>query len=199
MTAHFLDPLSGDYSYIPGCEAYFTLTGETAPINLGYIDAAELEIAVEEAEKKGLVNGVRTTIRKDVTQTSANIKLTLASMTDFNRGLSLMSTAETQGADETFTLGDKVIQLKAGGHKSGIANNTSIRGQLTLLGVNKVGDKPIVVLWDVELRPGAARSLTGEDFGSVEVSGTAYPVSGKAAGYELGMEGTHTGVITDAP
>ncbi|MBO4169549.1 hypothetical protein [Cereibacter azotoformans] len=195
----FLDPVSNDYVYIPGSQGYFVPAGETDPVNLGFIDAAEIELAVEEQEKKGLnSNGVRVVVKKELTSVNATVKLTLGSLTDFNRALSLMGDAGTSGAAETFQLGDKVFQIEAGGHKSGIASNAGIRGQLVLRGVNPSGKKALVVLWDVELRPSSARSLTGEDFGSIEVSGTAYPVSGKPTGEEIGMERTLTGEVTDA-
>jgi hypothetical protein len=191
-----LDPLSNDFYVIPVAELYFKPAGSVEHINLGSADAISLEIQVQEQEKYAAVRGVRTLVKRSVTQVNASVSMTLAQMTPFARAASLMSTAEVSEPAEFFLLGDQVLELEVGGHKSGIANNTSLRGELVIRGTNTDGPKSLVVLWDVELRPASARSLTGEEFGSLELTGSAYPASGKPAGYELGQEATLTGVVT---
>lgn len=191
-----LDPLSNEFYTIPVAELYFKPAGSAEHINLGSADAISLEIQVQEQEKYAAVRGVRTLVKRSVTQVNASVSMTLAQMTPFARAASLMSTAEVSEPAEFFILGDQVLELEFGGHKSGIANNTSLRGELVIRGTNTDGPKSLVVLWDVELRPASARSLTGEEFGTLELTGSAYPVAGKPAGYELGQEATLTGTVT---
>lgn len=191
-----LDPLSNEFYTIPVAELYFKPAGSADHINLGSADAISLEIQVQEQEKYAAVRGVRTLVKRSVTQVNASVSMTLAQMTPFARAASLMSNAETSGAAEFFVIGDQVLEIETGGHKSGIANNASLRGELVIRGTNVDGPKSLVVLWDVELRPASARSLTGEEFGTLELTGSAYPVAGKPAGYELGQEATLTGVVT---
>lgn len=77
------------------------------------------------------------------------------------------------------------------GHKNGIANNPTLRGEMTIRGVNLDGDKVYAELWDVELRPASARAFISEtDFATIELTGKLYRVAGKPAGYEFGQEQT---------
>lgn len=192
------DPLSNDLYVIPVAELYFKPAGETAYINLGSADAITLEVSVEEQEKYAAVRGIRTLVKRAVTQVSANVSMTLAQMTPFARAASVMSAADTSGATDTFELNGEILEIAAGGHKSGIANDPRIRGELVIRGTNVDGPKSLFVLWDIEVRPASARSLTGEEFGTLELTGSAYPVAGKPAGYEIGQEATLTGVVTQA-
>jgi hypothetical protein len=192
------DPLSNDLYTIPVAELYFRPAGETEYINLGSADAITLEVAVEEAEKFAAVRGIRTLVKRVVTSVSANISFTLAQMTPFARAASVMSAQDVAGTSETFTINGEVMEIESGSHKSGIANDPRIRGELVIRGTNVSGPKSLIVLWDIEVRPASARELTAEDFGTIQLSGTAYPVAGKPAGYELGQEATITGVVTQA-
>lgn len=193
-----LDPLSNDLYVIPVAELYFKPAGEAEFINLGSADAISLEIQLQEQEKYAAVRGVRTLVKRTVTQVNASISMTLAQMSPFARAASVMATAEVADVGETIELNGEILEIQAGGHKSGIANNSSIRGELIIRGTNTDGPKAYIRMWDVELRPASARSLTGEDFGSLELTGSAYPVAGKPDGYALGQEGTLTGVVTSA-
>ncbi|WP_322893467.1 MULTISPECIES: hypothetical protein [unclassified Yoonia] len=78
-----------------------------------------------------------------------------------------------------------------GGHKSGIANNPTLRGEFMIRGVNDEGVRSLVRVWDLEVRPASARALISEsDNGTIELSGSAYPVAGKPQGYSIGSEET---------
>lgn len=49
----------------------------------------------------------------------------------------------------------------------------------------------MVELHDVELRPASARALISEsDFGTVELTGRAYPDGTQPAGFQIGREST---------
>lgn len=194
------DPLSNELYVVPKAQIFFKKTGETEYQNLGDADALTLEIAVEEQERYANDRGVRTLVKRTVTQTSATISMTLAQMSAFARAASLMSDAETiDGTEEELVIGGEVIQFTSGGHKSGIASNPSIRGELVIRGVNAEGPKSLLRLWDVEIRPASARSFISDtEIATIELSGAAYPAAGKAAGYEIGEELTITGTTTQA-
>ncbi len=91
--------------------------------------------------------------------------------------------------------GDLTISYDAAaitqGHQSGIADGTGIRGRLIVRGINAVGVKSMVELHDVELRPASARALISEsDFGTVELTGRAYPDGTQPSGFQIGREST---------
>lgn len=71
---------------------------------------------------------------------------------------------------------------------TGIASSTGIRGAFTLTGTNSDGVRTVLVIHDVELTPSSAREFisSGSDTQTVTLTGKAYPVAGKAAGYEIG-------------
>lgn len=100
------------------------------------------------------------------------------------------------GFIESITLtGDVTLTYDAAaitsGHQSGIANNPSIRCEIVLRGQNAEGPRSLVQLWDVELRPSSSRNLiSSEDNVTVQLTGTCYPVNGKAEGYRIGQEQT---------
>lgn len=236
-------PLSNDLYTIPKAELLFRPAGKSAFINLGDADAISVEVSVEEQERYANNRGVRTLVKKAVTQTSASVSMTLAQMSSFARAASLMSSEDTMaqaaavGASEMIVMEvggiyklaalkvsnvqvagatagvDYVVDADAGliesitlsgmqdvsydaaaivaGHRSGVANNPAIRGELLVRGVNAEGPKSLLRLWDIEIRPASARALISEsDWGTVELTGTAYPVAGMAAGYEIGEEQT---------
>ena len=60
---------------------------------------------------------------------------------------------------------------------AGIASGTGLRGKLIYRGVNSLGVKVYLELHDVELRPTGARGYISDEIQTVELSGTAYPVS----------------------
>jgi hypothetical protein len=242
-------PLSNELYVVPKAEILFRKSGETAYQNLGDADAVTVEISVEEQERYANNLGVRTLVKRTVTQTDAAVSMTLAQMSNFARAASLMADAETmaqaaapgatqeidmavggiyklshlkvsnvsfadaggavaavEGVDfildgdagllESVTLsGAMTVTYDAAaitsGHKSGVASNPSLRGELLVRGVNAEGPKSLIRLWDIEIRPASARALISEtDFGTVELTGSAYPVAGKPAGYALGEEQT---------
>jgi hypothetical protein len=126
--------------------------------------------------------------------------MTLAQMSIFARAASLMADAETvDGTEEALDLGGEIVEFMSGGHKSGVANNPTLRGEIVIRGVNAEGPKSLLRLWDVEIRPASARSFISDtEFATIELSGAAYPKAGKAAGYELGEELTLSGSTTAA-
>lgn len=194
------DPLSNELYVVPKAQIFFKKSGETEYQNLGDADSLTLEIAVEEQERYANDRGIRTLVKRTVTQTSATISMTLAQMSAFARAASLMADAETiDGTEEELVIGDEVIQFTSGGHKSGIASNPSIRGELVIRGVNAEGPKSLLRIWDIEIRPASARSFISDtEFATIELTGAAYPKAGKAPGYELGEELTLTGATTPA-
>lgn len=194
------DPLSNDLYVVPKAQIFFKKTGETEYQNLGDADALTLEIAVEEQERYANDRGIRTLVKRTVTQTSATVSMTLAQMSAFARAASMMSDAETiDGTEETLDLGGEIVEFMSGGHKSGIASNPSIRGELVIRGVNAEGPKSLLRIWDIEIRPASARAFISDtEFATIELTGAAYPKAGKAAGYELGEELTLTGATTPA-
>lgn len=194
------DPLSNELYVVPKAQIFFKKTGETEYQNLGDADALTLEIAVEEQERYANDRGVRTLVKRTVTQTSATISMTLAQMSAFARAASLMADAETiDGTEETLDLGGEIVEFMSGGHKSGIASNPSIRGELVIRGVNAEGPKSLLRIWDIEIRPASARAFISDtEFATIELTGAAYPKAGKAPGYELGEELTLTGATTPA-
>lgn len=194
------DPLSNELYTVPKAQIFFKKTGATEYENLGDADALTLEIAVEEQERYANDRGIRTLVKRTVTQTSATISMTLAQMSAFARAASLMADAEViTGDEEVLNLGGEIVEFQSGGHKSGIANNATLRGELVIRGVNAEGPKSLLRLWDVEIRPASARSFISDtEFATIELSGAAYPKAGKAAGYELGEELTLTGTTTTA-
>ena len=194
------DPLSNELYVVPKAQIFFKKTGETEYQNLGDADALTLEIAVEEQERYANDRGIRTLVKRTVTQTSATISMTLAQMSAFARAASMMADAETiDGTEEELVIGGEVIQFTSGGHKSGIASNPSIRGELVIRGVNAEGPKSLLRIWDIEIRPASARAFISDtEFATIELTGAAYPKAGKAPGYELGEELTLTGATTPA-
>lgn len=76
------------------------------------------------------------------------------------------------------------------GYMSGIASTTGIRGMIIVRMVNKQGVRSTIRLHDVELRPAGARQLVidGTETSTIQLTGTAYPVSGKPVGHEIGYE-----------
>lgn len=194
------DPLSNELYTVPKAQIFFKKTGETEYQNLGDADALTLEIAVEEQERYANDRGIRTLVKRTVTQTSATISMTLAQMSAFARAASLMADAEVvDGTEEALDLGGEIVEFMSGGHKSGIANNPTLRGELVIRGVNAEGPKSLLRLWDVEIRPASARSFISDtEIATIELSGAAYPAVGKAAGYEIGEELTITGTTTAA-
>lgn len=91
--------------------------------------------------------------------------------------------------------GDLTISYDAAaitqGHQSGIADGTGIRGRLIVRGINAVGVKSMVELHDIELRPASPRALISEsDFGTVELTGRAYPDGTQPTGFQIGREST---------
>lgn len=194
------DPLSNDLYVVPKAQIFFKKTGETEYQNLGDADSLTLEISVEEQERYANDRGVRTLVKRTVTQTSATISMTLAQMSAFARAASLMADAEViDGTEEALDLGGEIVEFQSGGHKSGIASNPSIRGELVIRGVNAEGPKSLLRIWDVEIRPASARAFISDtEFATIELTGAAYPKAGKAPGYELGEELTLTGATTPA-
>lgn len=194
------DPLSNDLYVVPKAQIFFKKSGETEYQNLGDADSLTLEISVEEQERYANDRGIRTLVKRTVTQTSATISMTLAQMSAFARAASMMADAEViDGTEEALDLGGEIVEFMSGGHKSGVANNPTLRGELVIRGVNAEGPKSLLRLWDVEIRPASARSFIADtEFATIELSGAAYPKAGKAAGYELGEELTLTGATTPA-
>ena len=194
------DPLSNDLYVVPKAQIFFKKTGATEYENLGDADSLTLEIAVEEQERYANDRGIRTLVKRTVTQTSATVSMTLAQMSAFARAASLMADADTvDGNEEVINLGGEILEIQSGGHKSGIANNPTLRGELIIRGVNAEGPKSLLRLWDVEIRPASARSFISDtEIATIELSGAAYPKAGKAAGYELGEELPLTGAATQA-
>lgn len=189
------DPLSNELYVVPKAQIFFKKSGATEYENLGDADALTLEIAVEEQERYANDRGIRTLVKRTVTQTSATVSMTLAQMSAFARAASLMSDAETiDGNEEVINLGGEIVELTSGGHKSGVASNPTLRGELVIRGVNAEGPKSLLRLWDVEIRPASARSFISDtEIATIELSGAAYPAAGKASGYEIGEELTITG------
>lgn len=236
-------PLSNDLYVVPKAELLFRKAGTDAFVNLGDADAVTIEISVEEQERYANNLGVRTLVKRTVTQTDAAVSMTLAQMSNFARAASLMSDEDTESqaaqTGETFSVtmqesgiyklphrmlknvsidsavegvdyivdseagfiesitlsGAKTVTYDAdaitGSFKAGVANNPTLRGEFVVRGVNQEGVKSMLTLHDVEIRPASARAFISEtDFGSIELTGSAYPVAGKPAGCELGEEVT---------
>ncbi len=194
------DPLSNDLYVVPKAQIFFKKAGATEYENLGDADSLTLEIAVEEQERYANDRGIRTLVKRTVTQTSATISMTLAQMSAFARAASLMADADTvDGTEEVIDLGGEILEIQSGGHKSGVASNPTLRGELVIRGVNAEGPKSLLRLWDVEIRPASARSFISDtEIATIELSGAAYPAAGKSAGYEIGEELTITGNTTPA-
>lgn len=76
------------------------------------------------------------------------------------------------------------------GYMSGIASSDGIRGMIMIRMVNKQGVRSLIRLHDLQLRPNGARSLVidGTEISTIQLTGTAFPVSGKPAGFEIGYE-----------
>lgn len=72
---------------------------------------------------------------------------------------------------------------------SGIASGNGIRGSITLVHTNTDGVRNVLVLNDIELTPSAAREFitSGSEPQTVTLTGKAYPVAGKPAGFEIGF------------
>jgi hypothetical protein len=82
----------------------------------------------------------------------------------------------------------------ASGLQVGIGGNPNIRGALRLRGVNDIGAKVLVDLWDVQLRPSGARSYISTEYAQLSLTGRCFVSAAKASehgtAYRLGMERT---------
>jgi hypothetical protein len=79
----------------------------------------------------------------------------------------------------------------------GFASSTGIRGMIVGRGINAQGNKVMVELWDVELRPSGAREYVSDALQTVTLSGSAYPVTGKEEGYAIGVQSEITDEMLD--
>lgn len=75
---------------------------------------------------------------------------------------------------------------------TGIASSTGLRGTLIYRGTNAQGVKSLVRIHDVELRPSGARAYITSDANPqpIELSGTAYAVTGEGQDFSIGYETT---------
>jgi hypothetical protein len=101
--------------------------------------------------------------------------------------LKVLSLPEGSGADMVVTYDTAEI---SSGLQVGIGGNPNQRGALRFRGVNDIGVRVLVDLWDVQLRPSGARSYISSEYASVPLTGKIFAVPGKARGYAMGMERT---------
>ena len=107
---------------------------------------------------------------------------------DLEAGLiKVMQIPATAGSDMVVTYDQGEISE---GLKAGIGANPNIRGHLRLRGVNDIGVRVLVDIWDVQLRPSGARSYIGNDYTQVGLTGQAFADSSQPTDYRLGMERT---------
>jgi len=76
------------------------------------------------------------------------------------------------------------------GLQVGIGGNANLRGALRLRGVNTIGVKSLIDLWDVQLRPSGSASFISSEYRQISLTGRAFAATGKASGYEYGQERT---------
>jgi hypothetical protein len=107
---------------------------------------------------------------------------------DLEAGLiKVLQIPATAGSDMVVTYDQGEV---ASGLQVGIGANPNIRGHLRLRGVNDVGVKVLVDLWDVQLRPSGSRSYIGNDYAQVPLTGRAFVDGTQPTAYRLGMERT---------
>lgn len=101
--------------------------------------------------------------------------------------LKVLQIPATAGADLEVTYDSAAI---SSGLVTGIGAAPSQRGHLRLRGVNDIGVKALVDLWDVQLRPSGGRSYIGTDYMQVALTGRAFVDASQPAAYRLGQERT---------
>ena len=98
-------PLSSNFYSIPKATIFFKPTGALIFELLGDADTVEIATEIEETDRFTNECGLRTKVRTVVTQLDLTLSMSLAQLSPFNRGLSLLadSVAHTQSADPAHT------------------------------------------------------------------------------------------------
>ena len=109
-------PLSSNFYSIPKATIFFKPTGALIFELLGDADTVEIATEIEETPRFTNECGLRTKVREVVTQLDLTLSMSLAQLSPFNRGLSLLadSVEHTQSADPGH------VQVITGGGALGI-------------------------------------------------------------------------------
>lgn len=140
------------------------LTGESVFRDVGAVPEFEFTPEIEQLEHESHREGTRVVDRTVVLRKTATVRIVMEEWVAENLALAVLGTQDTN------TDGDDVINILAA---------STIEGELQFTGTNDIGRQVDINLLQVSFIPGSSITPISEEWGQIEITGTAYAVNGE--------------------